>query len=181
MEYELRVDGELIDSSEANDPIIFIQGHSNIISGLENAIEGMKVGESKEVFVKAVDAYGEYDAEDFVEIPKAEIPEEIPLEIGTEITVNDEDGEEMSAFIEEVSLETVTLNFNHPLAGKDLTFKVKIVDIREATAEELEHGHVHFEEDNCCCEDGEECCCEEGDDCCGDHGKEDHSKEEKSK
>lgn len=155
MDYELTVDGEMIDSSEENDPLEFIQGHEHIIPGLEKAIEGMTVGESKEVFVKAEDAYGAFDAENFVEIPKSEFPEEIPLEVGIEIGIEDENGEEQSAFIEEVTLDSVTLNFNHPLAGKDLNFKVKIVGIREATAEELEHDHVHGQE----LEDDEDCCC----------------------
>jgi FKBP-type peptidyl-prolyl cis-trans isomerase SlyD len=163
MDYELSVEGEVIDYSEPGDPIEFIQGYENIISGLEKAIDGLTVGDSKEVFVKAAEAYGEYDADGFVEVPKAEFPEDIPLEVGLEISVTNDDGEEMTAFIEEVSLETITLNFNHPLAGKDLNFKIKIVGIREATAEELEHGHVHS--DDCEC-DGD-CDCEDGGCGCG--------------
>lgn len=143
MDYELKVEGEVIDFSEEGDPLEFIQGHEHIIPGLEKAIEGMSVGESKEVFVKADEAYGAFDPEDFTEVPRAEFPEEIPLEIGTEIGIEDENGDELSAFIEEVTLDSVTLNFNHPLAGKDLSFKVKIVGVREATTEELEHDHVH--------------------------------------
>jgi FKBP-type peptidyl-prolyl cis-trans isomerase SlyD len=165
MEYELTVDGEIIDATEAGDPIDFIQGYENIIAGLEKAVEGLAVGDTKEVLVKATEAYGEYDADGFVEVPKAEFPDDIPMEVGVEISVTNDDGEEMTAFIEEVSLETITLNFNHPLAGKDLTFKVKIVGIREATAEELEHGHVHFND----CECGEDCECEDGGCNCGNH------------
>lgn len=167
MDYELSVDGEVVDYSEAGDPIEFIQGYENIIPGLEKAVEGLSIGNAKEVFVKAVDAYGEYDADGFVEVPKAEFPADIPLEIGLEISVTNDDGEEMAAYIEEVSLESITLNFNHPLAGKDLNFKIKIVAIREATAEELEHGHVHGDECECGCDcDGEgDCGCEDGCDC----------------
>lgn len=163
MEYELTVDGEVIDATDAGDPIEFIQGYENIIPGLEKAVEGMAVGDSKEVFVKAAEAYGEYDADGFVEVPKAEFPEDIPMEVGVEISVTNDDGEEMTAYIEEVSVESITLNFNHPLAGKDLNFKVKIVSIREATAEELEHGHVHFDD----CECGDDCECEDGGCNCG--------------
>lgn len=163
MEYELTVDGEVLDSTDAGDPIEFIQGYENIIGGLEKAVEGMAIGESKEVFVKAAEAYGEYDADGFVEVPKAEFPEDIPMEVGVEISVTNDDGEEMTAYIEEVSVESITLNFNHPLAGKDLNFKVKIVAIREATAEELEHGHVHFDD----CECGDDCECEDGGCNCG--------------
>jgi len=163
MEYELTVDGEVLDATDAGDPIEFIQGYENIIAGLEKAVEGMAIGESKEVFVKAVEAYGEYDADGFVEVPKAEFPEDIPMEVGVEISVTNDDGEEMTAYIEEVSVESITLNFNHPLAGKDLNFKVKITAIREPTAEELEHGHVHFDD----CECGDDCECEDGGCNCG--------------
>lgn len=146
MAYELKVDGEVIDFSEDNDPLEFLQGHGQIIPGLESQVEGMEVGESKEVLVKAADAYGEFDPDGFTEIPKSEFPADIPLEIGTEIEMEDEEGEELSGFIEEVTLDSVTINFNHPLAGRDLAFKVKIVSLRAASPEELEHGHVHFDE-----------------------------------
>lgn len=166
MDYELKVDGEVIDYSEPDDPIEFLQGFGNIIPGLEKAINGMKIGDSKEVLVKAIDAYGEYDPEGFIDVPKSEFPEDVPMEVGIELCVNNDDGEELTAMIEEVSLDSVTLNFNHPLAGKDLEFKVKITGIREATAEELEHGHIHL--DGCDC-DGEDCDCEDGGCDCGCH------------
>jgi FKBP-type peptidyl-prolyl cis-trans isomerase SlyD len=160
LEYTLTVDGEVIDSSEESGPIDYIQGHENIILGLENVLEGMEVGETKKVNVKAQDAYGEYDPEAVEEIPLADFPDDIPLEVGVELAVEDEDDGPMSAVIEEVGKDSVTLNFNHPLAGKDLNFDVKILSIREATAEELEHGHVHDE-------DGDDCDCEDGDCNCG--------------
>ena len=168
MDYELKVENKIIDYSEDGDPIIFLQGHGNIIPGLEKAIQGMKIGESKTVSVKAAEAYGEFDPENFTEVPRTEFPAEIPLEIGTEIGVNDENGEELTAYIEEVEADKITLNFNHPLAGKDLEFKVKIVGLREATPEELEHGHIHGDHE-CECGDGEDCDCEGDDGCCGGH------------
>jgi FKBP-type peptidyl-prolyl cis-trans isomerase SlyD len=159
MDYELTVDGEMIDATDPGEPLEFIQGYENIIPGLEKAIDGMSVGETKEVLVKAAEAYGEYDPDGFMEVPKAEFPEEIPLEIGLEISVTNDEGEELSAFIEEISLETITLNFNHPLAGKDLQFKVEILGLREATKEELEHGHLHYHDCDC---EGDCDCDEEG-------------------
>ena len=151
LEYTLTVDGEVVDSSEENGAIEYIQGHENIISGLESQLEGMKLGESKKVLVKAVDAYGEYDPESVEEIPLSDFPKDIPLEVGVELAVEDEDEGAISAVIEEVGKDSVVLNFNHPLAGKDLSFDVKIADIRAATAEELEHGHVHGDEEDCDC------------------------------
>ena len=166
LEYTLTVAGEVVDSSEENGPIDYIQGKGNIIPGLEKELAGMKVGDSKKVKVQAKDAYGEYDPEATEEIEISDFPEEIPLEVGVELAVEDEDGNATSAVIEEVGETTVTLNFNHPLAGKDLEFDVKIAGIRAATAEELEHGHVHAD-DECDCDCDDESC-----DCgCGCHNK----------
>lgn len=146
MVYELRVNSEKIDSCEDDDPLHFIQGQGHIIPGLEREIDGMAIGESKHVLVKAADGYGEFDPEQVVEMPKSDFPEDFTLEPNMEVTFEDEDGTEMTAFVEEVTLETVTFNFNHPLAGDDLEFDIRITGLREATPEELEHGHVHLEE-----------------------------------
>lgn len=146
MVYELRIDNEIIDSCSEDDPLQFIQGRGHIIPGLEKEIEGMAIGESKHVLVKAEDGYGEFDAEQIVEVPKSEFPEDMALQPEMEVSFEDDDGTELSAFVEEVTLDSVTLNFNHPLAGNDLEFDVKITGLRQATAEELEHDHVHLEE-----------------------------------
>jgi FKBP-type peptidyl-prolyl cis-trans isomerase SlyD len=160
MEYTLTVDGEVLDSSEEDGPIEFIQGKGNIIAGLEKELTGMKVGESKTVKVSPQEGYGEYDPEAVEEVPLSDFPRDIPLETGVELSVEDEDGEAMSAVILEVGKDDVTLDFNHPLAGKELIFNVKIASLRAATEEELEHGHVHGDHDcegDCDC--GEEGCC----------------------
>lgn len=146
MAYELKIEDEVIDTATKDDPLQFIQGHGHIIPGLERAIEGMAVGESKHVSVKAIDGYGEFSAEDIVELPRSEFPEDFPLEVDMEVTVENDEGEEMTAFIEEITLDTVTLNFNHPLAGRDLEFDVKIVALRQPSSEELEHDHIHLDE-----------------------------------
>jgi FKBP-type peptidyl-prolyl cis-trans isomerase SlyD len=143
MDYTLHVDGEMIDSSAGQEPLEFLQGAGNIIPGLEQELYGMAVGESKKVIIQPEEGYGELDPDAFVEIPKEQFPSEIPLEIGVELQVTNEDGQPMSARIDEVTDESVTLDFNHPLAGKELHFDVKVVGLREATDEETEHGHVH--------------------------------------
>jgi FKBP-type peptidyl-prolyl cis-trans isomerase SlyD len=143
MEYTLHVDGEKIDSSEGQDPLQFLVGYGNIISGLEREMMGMKVGESKDVIVPAEDAYGEYDEEAFIEVPRDQFPQDMPVEEGLELTVRDDSGQARYARIDAVEGDNVTLNFNHPLAGDELHFNVKVVDLRDPTAEELEHGHVH--------------------------------------
>ena len=143
MEYTLTVDGQVVDSSEGEGPLEFIQGNGDIISGLEKALYGMTVNESKHVKVAAQEAYGENDPEAVMDVPRSEFPAEIPLKVGVQLQVRDSDGDVMDARIVSVDSKQVKLDFNHPLAGKDLEFDVKIVDLRAATEEELEHAHVH--------------------------------------
>lgn len=146
MDYSLTVDGEIVDSSEEEGPIAFLQGHGNIIPGLERELAGMKIGDHKKVTVLPADGYGEMDPDNLVDVPRSEFPPEIPLEIGTEIQVAMDDGSEDTAIISDIKDESVQLDFNHPLAGKTLEFEVTITDLRAPTAEELEHGHVHDED-----------------------------------
>ena len=143
MEYTLQVDGEIIDTSAGHGPIEFIQGLGNIVPGLEKNLYGMAVGESKDVVVAAVDGYGEMDSQAYMEVPRDQFPEDIPMETGTQIELHDESGQPMVARIDQVGDTTVRLDFNHPLAGKELHFAVKIAGLRPATDEELDHGHVH--------------------------------------
>jgi FKBP-type peptidyl-prolyl cis-trans isomerase SlyD len=148
IDYSLLVDGEVVDSTEGDEPLQFLQGHQNIIPGLERELAGMKVGDSKQVVVSPTEAYGEVDPENVIDVPRDEFPEEIPLEPGTELEVRNADGEVLSATIASVNGDTIKLDFNHPLAGKELTFNVTIVDLRTATEEELAHGHVHDEDED---------------------------------
>ena len=147
MRYELTVDGEVVDSSDNDEPIVFIQGHEQIIPGLEKAIYKMKIGDAKSVHVPPQEGYGEVDPEAYQDVPREEFPEDIPLKPGIELEMKDEDGEDLFATIVSVDKDTVRLDFNEPLAGKDLYFEVEILDLRHATPEELDHGHVHEDED----------------------------------
>jgi FKBP-type peptidyl-prolyl cis-trans isomerase SlyD len=144
MAYVLKVDGEELDRADDDDPMLFLQGHGNIIPGLEQAIYGMAVGDSKEVTVKPADAYGELDMENIDSIPRHILPGDYEPEIGDPLELRDtESGEVFQVFISDVATDNVTVDFNHPLAGETLNFQVKIVDLRPANSEELAHGHVH--------------------------------------
>lgn len=143
MEYTLRVDGEVIDSSVGQEPLQFLTGYGNIIPGLEREMIGMKVGESKDVVVAPAEGYGEYDEEAFMDVPLTEFPKDMPVEEGLELTVRDDEGQSRYARVDSVEEKVARLNFNHPLAGDELHFNVKVVNLREPTEEELEHGHVH--------------------------------------
>ncbi len=141
--YKLTVDGEVLDEAADEDALEFLQGHRNIIPGLENQLAGMKIGESKSVVVPPATGYGEVDKDSVDEIPASEFPEGVTPEVGMELEIKDKEGNEMFGRVLSIQDDTVTMDFNHPLAGKDLHFEVKIVDLRAATGEELAHGHVH--------------------------------------
>ena len=145
MEYTLSVDGEVLDSSKDAGPLQFLAGYDNIVPGLEREMAGMKIGESKDVLVLPEDGYGEFDEEAFMKVPRSEFPADMELEEGLELNVTDEDGQNQLAFVESFNDEVVRLDFNHPLAGAELQFNVKVVGLREPTKEELDHGHVHEE------------------------------------
>ncbi len=143
MAYTLKIKGEVVDSSEGGEPIQFIQGIGQVLPALEQELYGLKVGDSKEVSLQAKDGYGEVDPEAYSDIPRSEFPPQIPLKPGIELELKDQDGENHYAVIQAVDENNVHLNFNHPLAGKDLEFAVRIMAIRTATPEEMEHGHSH--------------------------------------
>lgn len=143
MDYTLTVDGEMIDTSKGNEPIEFIQGAGGIIPGLESELYGMVIGDSKDVVVSAAEGYGEVDEEAHMDVPRQEFPAEIPMEVGTMLELQDQDGNPMHARIDHIEADTVRLDFNHPLAGKELHFSIKIAGLRPATPEELDHGHAH--------------------------------------
>ena len=145
MDYKLTVDGEVLDSSDDAGPLQFLAGHDNIVPGLEREMIGMKIGESKDVVVSPEDGYGEFDEEGFMDVPRSEFPDDMKIEEGIELNVTDEDGQNQYARVENITDETVRLDFNHPLAGAELHFNVKVVALREPTEEELDHGHVHEE------------------------------------
>jgi FKBP-type peptidyl-prolyl cis-trans isomerase SlyD len=143
MEYTLHVDNEEIDSSRGQDPLQFLVGHGNIISGLERELIGMKVGDSKDVVIAPAEGYGEFNEEAFMDVPRSAFPKDMEIEEGSELTVRDDSGQSRYARVDTIEGDNVVLNFNHPLAGDELHFNVKVVGLREPTTEELDHGHVH--------------------------------------
>jgi FKBP-type peptidyl-prolyl cis-trans isomerase SlyD len=135
--------GNIIDSTEGDAPFSYLSGHHNILPKLESEINNMLIGSKRTITVPAAEAYGEYN-EDIVQvIGKDEFPPEVSLEVGMQYIASAPDGTKMPFTITEVRDEDVTIDFNHPLAGKDLTFDVELINVREATAEEISHGHVH--------------------------------------
>ena len=146
--YTLRIDGQVVDSSEGREPLQFIQGMGHIVRGLEHQLYDMKIGEKKDVVVAPKDGYGETDPEAFMEVPRDSFPPNVPLKLGTELELRDQTDHPVYARIEEVTDNNVRLNMNHPLAGKELHFSVQIANLRPASGDEVSHGHVHGEGHN---------------------------------
>jgi len=122
-------DGEVFDSSDGRDPLEFMIGSGQIIPGLDAAIPGMAVGDKKTVEVPAVDAYGPIDPGNRQPVPRGEIPDDIPLDLGTQLQLQTPEGQVVMVSIVEVTEDTVVLDANHPLAGRDLTFAIELVSI----------------------------------------------------
>jgi peptidylprolyl isomerase len=122
-------DGSTFDSSQGRDPLEFTVGSGEIIPGLDRAIEGMSVGETKTVTIPAADAYGDHNPDGVQSIPRDEVPDHIPLDLGTQLELQTMDGRTLPVTVTEVTADAITLDANHPLAGKDLTFAVELVEI----------------------------------------------------
>ncbi len=144
MHYTLVLEnGEIADTSADREPLSFICGHSQIIPGLENELMGMSVGDKKTVKVAPKDAYGEYDESLLQRAPREQIPENIELKEGLVLRANSEDGQIMEFVVKSFDEKEVVFDLNHPLAGETLTFETEIMEVRAASSEEIDHGHVH--------------------------------------
>jgi FKBP-type peptidyl-prolyl cis-trans isomerase SlyD len=149
LDYILRLDdGEIFDASDGS-PLEYLHGYAQIVPGLEKELTGLAIGDEKDVVVAAAEAYGDIDEEAFQTVDRDVFPDEVELELGMPLRMRDaQTGEPFDAVIVELGENGVLLDFNHPLAGEELHFRIKIVDLRNATSEELEHGHAHGIDDH---------------------------------
>ena len=151
--YDLSVTDEnqqkvLVESAEAEEPMVFLFGHSGLPEEFENQLQGKNAGDAFNFSLTPEQAYGDYDEQALVEIPKQvfEIDgklDEQMLEVGNFLPMADNEGNHLQAKVVEVRDEVVLMDFNHPLAGMVMHFDGQIQDVREATADELAHGHAH--------------------------------------
>jgi FKBP-type peptidyl-prolyl cis-trans isomerase SlyD len=135
-------DGTVIDSSEGKAPLSYLHGARNIVPGLERALDGKAVGERIEVTVPAEEGYGPREDQLVQPVPKSQFPENLEPKVGLRLQAQTPAGPRTVTVVQ-VEDETVLLDANHPLAGQTLNFTVSIVDVRDATPEELEHRHAH--------------------------------------
>ncbi len=134
--------GEEIESSRGGDPLAYIHGKSNIIQGLESALEGREAGDEFVVQIPPEEAYGERDERLVQDVPRDIFEGVDDVEVGMQFRAESQAGEQMVT-VTEVEGDEVTVDGNHPLAGETLSFDVEITGVREATEEELSHGHPH--------------------------------------
>ncbi len=144
IDYSLHLgDGQVVDRSDPGDPLTYLHGEGQIVPGLESALEGLAVGDTKQVVVAPGEGYGDHDPRGVQEVPRTAFPPDFKPEVGMELTAQGPQGEPVPFSIREVKLESVVIDLNHPLAGKTLHFDVTVREVRPATDEEKEHGHAH--------------------------------------
>lgn len=144
--------GQLVESTNGKEPLVFIFGAGMMIPDFEKELAGMKIGDKFSFGIPAAQAYGAYDAAALVDVSKKtfedpetnQIPDDL-LEIGRMLPLQDQEGNRLNGMVAEVGEDTVKLDFNHPMAGVDLYFTGHVEALRDAEATELEHGHVHGE------------------------------------
>ncbi|MDR2342586.1 MAG: peptidylprolyl isomerase [Campylobacteraceae bacterium] len=170
MFYELKdANGNLLDSNMDSTPLSFIMGKNQIITGLEREIANMNQGDTSHIAVKAADAYGEYN-KNAIQIVPIEQFAGLELTNGMTLYGQGEDGNTVQVIVKEFNDKEVTIDFNHPLAGKDLYFDVEIAEVRDATEDELLNGYIEGSH-SCSCggHDDEHCGGHDDNECCGHH------------
>jgi FKBP-type peptidyl-prolyl cis-trans isomerase SlyD len=146
IDYTIRnQDGEVVDTSSGRRPLIYLHGYRQIVPGVEMAVEGLEAGHAIEVFVNPGDAYGERDPAAILVLPRHAFPDGEDLAAGTMFRAFRPDGKPVIFSVIEASAEEVIVDANHPLAGQTLHVEVEVISVRDATDEELQHGHVHSE------------------------------------
>jgi FKBP-type peptidyl-prolyl cis-trans isomerase SlyD len=142
--YTLKNDaGEVLDSSSGGEPLQYLHGAGNIVPGLETELTGKAVGDDLSVTVQPADGYGERDEQMVHHVAKAQFPDGMEIEVGMQFGMYGPGGQPIPVWVTAIEGDTVTIDMNHPLAGSKLHFQVKITSVREATAEEQQHGHPH--------------------------------------
>ncbi|MDO4896401.1 MAG: peptidylprolyl isomerase [Moraxella sp.] len=134
--------GEVLDKSQ-DTPLAYLHGHNNIISGLEAELLGKQAGDKFTTTIAPADAYGEYLAEAVQEVPRANFQGVDDIKAGMQFQSQTDDGHVMLVTVKDVNDDVVIVDGNHPLAGVTLTFDVEVLDVREATPDEIAHGHAH--------------------------------------
>jgi len=146
--YTLSVEGQLIESTDSQNPLVYLHGANSMIPGFEKELEGLEKGDQFDFTVSSQEGYGDAFPDAIVDLPKdnfvvdGKFQEEI-VQVGSTIPMQDQEGNPLRGVVQSISEDTVKVDFNHPLAGKDLHFTGEVIDLREADEGEIAHGHVH--------------------------------------
>lgn len=135
--------GQVIDSSQGRDPLAYLHGKGNIIPGLEKALEGKNIGDNLKVAIQPEEGYGNHDPRMVQSVPKAAFKGVDNIQPGMQFQAQGPGGQARVVTVTKVDGDNVTVDANHPLAGQTLNFDVTVKDVRDASAEEMSHGHVH--------------------------------------
>jgi FKBP-type peptidyl-prolyl cis-trans isomerase SlyD len=170
IEYTLKNDaGEIIDASEGHGPLAYIHGKQNIVPGLEKEITGKVIGDKFSVVVVPEEGYGVRNEQMVQSVPKAQFGADVDqIQVGMQFQVEDMNGQLLLVTAVEIQDDAIVLDGNHPLAGQNLNFDIEVVSMRDATEEELAHGHLHGGA-GCCGGTSEECCDDDGGSCGDGH------------
>lgn len=125
-------DGSVFDSSQQRGPLEFTLGQGQLLSGFEQAVEGMQVGQSTTAQIAAADAYGERDEQQVIQVPREQLPQDLNPEVGQRLRMQGQNGQDLVVNVTAVNEAAITLDANHPLAGEDLTFEIELVEISAA-------------------------------------------------
>jgi len=167
--YELRVNsknGEIIESVNKSSPLTFMFGSGSLLPKFEDNLAGLKVGDSFDFNLVSADAYGEYEDSSVIKVPiqAFQIDGKVDYElvkIGNKIPMQDSEGHRLTGLVKTIDTDSITMDFNHPLAGNHLFFKGEVTEIRQATEEELMHGHLHSTS-SCSSDSCNSCGCDDG-------------------
>lgn len=143
IEFEVRERGTVLDGADRDNPLVYLHGARNIVPGLERALEGKAVGDRVEVTVSPGQGYGERRKMKPLSIRRSELPHDMKVERGARLLMRGPEGQMIPLWVIKVQGPTVLADANHPMAGKSLDFTASVLDVRDATEEELAHGHVH--------------------------------------
>lgn len=148
--YELRTseNGEIVEKTQEENPLTFLFGHGNMLPKFESNLEGLKQGDKFEFKLDSQDAYGKYNPKAVIDVPKSAFEvegkvDEKLLQLGATVPMMDNNGNRFNGIVKEILDEKVKMDFNHPMADQNLFFNGEILEIREASENELKHGHVH--------------------------------------
>lgn len=144
IDYTLKDDaGEVVDTSTGSEPLYYLHGSGQIVAGLEQALNGKTVGDHVDVSIAPKDGYGERDEKRSMKVERDRLPPDMEPEVGMQLAAEGPQGEVVPLWVVAVDAKQVTLDGNHPMAGKTLHFSVDVRVVRDATKDELSHGHVH--------------------------------------